>query len=108
VFIALTFGSNQHNIPLAALAAVSAVIVVALAGVAVRAPLSRVPENTMKFAVGVMLTAFGTFWGAEGAGASWPGSDAALPVIVAAVAMLGLGTAALLRRNVRVEAVSAS
>jgi uncharacterized membrane protein len=106
VFIALTFGSNQHNIPLAALAAVSAVVVVALAGVAVRAPLSRVPENTMKFVVGVMLTAFGTFWGAEGAGARWPGSDAALPFIVGAVALLGLGTAAVLRRNLPVEAAS--
>ncbi len=52
-FIALTFGANQHNIPLAAIAALSAVVVVALAGIAVRAPLARVPENTMKFIVGV-------------------------------------------------------
>jgi uncharacterized membrane protein len=108
VFIALTFGSNQHNVPLAALAAVSAVLLVAVAGVAVRGPLSRVPENTMKFVVGVMLTAFGTFWGAEGAGAKWPGSDAALPFIVAAVAVLGLGAAAVLRRNLPIQAVSAS
>ncbi len=49
------------------------------------APLSRVPENTLKYAVGVMLTSFGIFWGAEGAGASWPGSDAAIPAIVALV-----------------------
>src|SRR5215470_1513646 len=69
VFIALTFGSNARDIPLAALAAVAAVLVVGLAGLAVRAPLAKVPENTMKFVVGVMLTAFGTFWGAEGAGA---------------------------------------
>jgi uncharacterized membrane protein len=107
VFIALTFGSNQHDIPLAALAAVSAVVVVAVAGLAVRAPLSRVPENTMKFAVGVMLTAFGTFWGAEGAGAVWPGSDAALPFLVAAVAALGLGTSAVLRRNLHAHAIGA-
>ncbi len=66
VFIALTFGSNAHDIPLAAAAAVLAVLAVALLGVAVRAPLARVPENTMKFVVGIMLTAFGTFWGAEG------------------------------------------
>jgi uncharacterized membrane protein len=72
VFIALTFGSNAHDIPLAAVAAVAAVIVVAAAGVAVKAPLSRVPENTLKFIVAIMLTAFGTFWGAEGAGAHWP------------------------------------
>ena len=75
-FIALTFGANQHRVGLAAAAAGLAVLVVVATGVAVRAPLARVPENTMKFAVGVMLTSFGTFWGAEGAGASWPGSDA--------------------------------
>jgi len=85
-FIALTFGSNQHAITLAAVAAVTAIVVVALIGFAVRAPLSRVPENTLKFVVGVMLTSFGMFWGAEGAGANWPGSDAALLVIVPAVA----------------------
>lgn len=85
-FIALTFGSNQHAITLAAVAAVAAITVIALIGVAVRAPLSRVPENTLKFVVGVMLTSFGMFWGAEGAGANWPGSDAALLAIVPAVA----------------------
>jgi uncharacterized membrane protein len=97
-FIALTFGSNQHNVPLAALAAGVAVVVVAVAGLAVRAPLARVPENGMKFVVGILLTSFGTFWGAEGAGADWPGGDAALPVVVAGVAMLALGLVALLRR----------
>jgi uncharacterized membrane protein len=66
VFITLTFGGNAHDIPLAAIAAVSAVAVIAIAGFAVRAPLARVPENTMKFVVGVMLTTFGTFWGAGG------------------------------------------
>jgi uncharacterized membrane protein len=96
-FIALTFGTNQHDVPLAAVAAVTAVVVVAAAGVAVRAPLARVPENTMKFVVGVMLTSFGMFWGAEGAGARWPGSDAALLVLVPAVAVLGLGLTQLLR-----------
>jgi uncharacterized membrane protein len=98
VFIALTFGGNAHRIPLAALAAGCAVVVVALAGLALRAPLARVPENTMKFAVGVMLTAFGTFWGAEGAGAQWPGSDTSLLVIVPAVALFALALVALLRR----------
>ncbi len=98
-FIALTFGSNQHDIPLAAVAAVSAVVVVAAIGVAVRAPLARVPENTMKFVVGVMLTSFGMFWGAEGAGANWPASDAALLVIVPAVALFGIGLTAVLRRS---------
>ena len=99
VFIALTFGANDHNLPLAAVAAGAAVIVVALAGIAVRAPLARVPENSMKFVVGVMLTAFGTFWGAEGAGAHWPGSDAALPVVVAGVAVFAVALVAVLRRS---------
>ena len=106
-FIALTFGSNQRDIPLAALAAVAAIVVVAAAGVAVRAPLARVPENTMKFVVGVMLTSFGMFWGAEGAGANWPGNDAALLAVVPSVAVFSLGMTALLRRSAPVAARSA-
>ena len=98
-FIALTFGANQHNIPLAAIAALSAVVVVALAGIAVRAPLARVPENSMKFVVGVMLTSFGIFWGAEGAGAHWPGADVALLALVPAVAVYALALVAVLRRT---------
>jgi uncharacterized membrane protein len=86
-FIVLTFGANQNDVPLAALAAALAILAVVVAGVAARAPLSRVPENSMKFAVGVLLTSFGTFWGAEGAGASWPGGDASLPVLVALFAI---------------------
>jgi uncharacterized membrane protein len=97
-FIALTFGANQRNIPLAAIAALSAVVVVALAGIALRAPLARVPENSMKFVVGIMLTSFGIFWGAEGAGATWPGADAALLVLVPAVALFALALVAALRR----------
>ena len=98
VFIAITFGANQQNQGLAAVAAAAAVVVVAAVGIAVRAPLSRVPENSLKFAVGVMLTSFGMFWGAEGAGVSWPGNDAALLAIVPATALVGLGYTALLRR----------
>jgi uncharacterized membrane protein len=97
-FIALTFGANQQNIPLAAVAALAAVLVVAIVGIAVRAPLARVPENAMKFVVGIMLTSFGIFWGAEGAGAVWPGADAALLLIVPAVAVFALALVALLRR----------
>jgi uncharacterized membrane protein len=98
-FIALTFGGNQHDIPLAALAAIAAVLVVAVAGLAIRAPLARVPENSMKFVVGVMLTAFGIFWGAEGAGAHWPGQDAALLVLIPAVALYALLLVAVFRRR---------
>lgn len=98
VFIVLTFGSNAHKIPLAALAAAIAVVLVAMAGVAVRAPLARVPENTMKFVVGVLLTSFGVFWGGEGAGANWPGKDAALLVIIPGIAAFALALVAALRR----------
>jgi len=96
--IVLTFGANQHRIPLAAAAAIAAIAAVALAGLAVRAPLARVPENTMKFAVGVMLTSFGTCWGTQGAGASWPGDDAALLAIIPVVALASLVMVLWLRR----------
>jgi uncharacterized membrane protein len=99
VFIVLTFGANQHNIGLAAIAATVAVGVIVLTGIAVHQPLARVPENTMKFGVGVMLTSFGIFWGAEGAGAHWPGGDAALLVIVPATLAVGIALAAVLRRR---------
>ncbi len=85
-FIVLTFGANQHHVGIAAAAAGLAVAMVLAAGIAARAPLARVPENTMKFAVGVMLTSFGMFWGAEGAGAGWPAGDAALLVIIPVLA----------------------
>jgi uncharacterized membrane protein len=103
VFIVLTFGASQHAIGLAAVAAACAVLVVAAAGLAVRAPLARVPENTLKFVVGIMLTGFGLFWGAEGAGAHWPGSDAALLVLIPAVALWALALTALLGRRRRQE-----
>jgi uncharacterized membrane protein len=82
VFIVLTFGANQHHVVLAAGTAGLAVLLVIAAGFAARAPLARVPENTMKFGVGVMLSSFGMFWTAEGVGASWPGGDGALFAIV--------------------------
>jgi uncharacterized membrane protein len=99
VFIVLTFGSNQHQIGLAVIAAACAVLLIAGVGAAIRAPLARVPENTLKFVVGIMLTSFGMLWGAEGAGAKWPGSDAALLVLIPATALLALGLTALARRT---------
>jgi uncharacterized membrane protein len=98
VFIVLTFGANQKNIGAAVIGAACAVVLVASTGIAVRAPLARVPENAMKFAVGIMLASFGTFWGAEGAGVTWPGNDAALLVIVPAIALVSLGYTLLLGR----------
>jgi uncharacterized membrane protein len=98
-FIVLTFGSTQGSIPLAAAGAVVALVIVAAVGVAARAPLARVPENTLKFAVGTMLTTFGTFWAAEGAGATWPGHDAAILGVLAFVILWSLALVALLRRR---------
>jgi uncharacterized membrane protein len=97
----LTFGANQHRIGLAAIAAAAAVLTVVVAGVAARAPLARVPENALKFAVGVMLTSFGIFWGAAGAGADWPGGDAALLAIIPGVLVASLVMAAALERATR-------
>jgi uncharacterized membrane protein len=98
-FIVLTFGSTQGSIPLAVVGAAAAVVLVVVAGVIVRGPLSRVPENTLAFAVGVMLTTFGTFWGAEGAGVDWPGGDASLPLVLAFVVLLSLAYVTALRRR---------
>lgn len=97
VIIVLTFGANAHHTGIAGIAAGAAAVVVAIAGVAVRAPLTRVPENSLKFVVGVMLTSFGLFWTAEGARLHWPGDDKALLVVVPSVLVLSLVTVAALR-----------
>jgi uncharacterized membrane protein len=98
-FIAITFGSSENNVALAALAAVAAVLVVIAAGVAVRRPLARVPENALKYAVGVMLSAYGIFWSAEGAGADWPGGDAAILALIAFILVVSFAMVAALRRR---------
>ena len=100
-FIVITFGSAQGNIPLAALGAAIALVLVAVVGVVVRAPLARVPENTMKFAVGVMLTTFGIFWSTEGVGAHWPGGDIALLFVLAWVIVVSWVSVTMLRRQRR-------
>lgn len=96
-FIVLTFGTIQHRVGLASLAALVAIISVTLAGFALRKPLARVPENAMKFVVGIMLTSFGIFWGAEGAGAIWPGQDASLLAIIPFMTLVSLLLIRLLR-----------
>jgi uncharacterized membrane protein len=103
VFIVLTFGSAQGSIPLAAAGAAAALLLVAGVGVAVRAPLARVPENAMKFAVGLMLTTFGVFWSVEGAGADWPGSDAAILGVLGWVGLSSFLLVRLLRRERRTQ-----
>lgn len=107
-FIVVTFGLNAgHHVPLAAAAAAAAIIVTVIVAFAVRGPLSKVPENAIKFTVGILLASFGTFWGAEGAGARWPGSDTSLLVIIPVVALLSLGLVGLLK-TLRRPAVSAA
>ena len=97
-FIVVTFGGTQRNVGLAALGAVAALIVVLTVGMIVHAPLTRVPENTLKFGVGIMLTAFGIFWSAEGAGVAWPGSDASILGVIAFVVIVAFGLVAVARR----------
>src|SRR5438309_1901555 len=82
-----------------ALAALAAVVAALGVGLKIHAPLSRVPENTMKFAVGVMLTTFGIFWAGEGAGATWPGGDAAILGVLAYVVASSFVMVATLRRR---------
>lgn len=89
-FIVITLGANQGATGIAAAGAVVAFVVVVIVGVLVRRPLSRVPENTLKFVVGVMLTSFGTFWAGEGVGIDWPGAEAALAALIVLTAAWSL------------------
>jgi uncharacterized membrane protein len=98
-FIVVTFGGSQHNVGLAAIGAAAALVIVLIVGSIVHAPLSRVPENTLKFGVGVMLTSFGMFWAGEGAGLSWPGGDVAILALIAFVVMVAFGLVAVLSRR---------
>jgi uncharacterized membrane protein len=96
VLIVIAAGAVTHTVGAASLGAAVAGVLVLLAGAALRHPLARVPENTLKFAVGVLLSAFGTFWVGEGLGVRWPAEDLALVGLVAgfwAVAMLGVSVA---------------
>jgi uncharacterized membrane protein len=107
-FIVLTFGTTQGNIPLAAIAAGAAVVTVVAVGVAVRVPLATVPENVLKYAVGLLLTTFGLFWGAEGAGAKWPASDASILVLLAVLSVVSLGVVQLLKQSEQATAMQAA
>jgi len=94
VFIVIAVGAGRGLLAPAALGALGAFLAVMAVGVVVHKPLARVPENTLKFAVGVMLSSFGVFWTSEGLGAPLPGGDLALfglvaAFIVAAIALVG-------------------
>jgi Ca2+/H+ antiporter, TMEM165/GDT1 family len=91
VFIVITFGLNADNVPLAAIGAAGAAVIVLAAGAIAHKPLAAVPENTLKYGVGLLLATFGTFWAVEGLGIfrdggeslEWPGGDYALLVLLA-------------------------
>ncbi len=100
-FIVVSFGSGQGRLPLAAAAAGAALVAVSVVGVLVRAPLARVPENTIKFAVGVMLTSFGCFWAVEGAGVRWPGDELALLGLLAFTTTVAVALVRRLQRQRR-------
>jgi uncharacterized membrane protein len=105
VFIVISFGSAQDALGPAAAGAAAAFVVVVAAGILAQGPLSRVPENTIKFAVGLLLTSFGCFWGAEGAGVDWPGDEVSLLGVIAFFVVLSFALVRLLgRRRVALNA----
>lgn len=103
VFIVIAIGAGGAGLMLpASLGAIAALIVVAILGFAVRRPLAKVPENTLKFVVGVLLSAFGTFWVGEGMGIHWPGADWAIAGLLAAFLATALLAVPLCRRQANV------
>jgi uncharacterized membrane protein len=113
-FIVITFGlqantkTQKNGIPVAAIGAVAAFIVIVALGALVRAPLQRVPENTLKFVVGVMLASFGTFWGGEGLGVTWWKQDLSLPILVVFYLLVALALIQWLRPYAPARQVKAS
>ena len=98
VFIVIAVGAGRGLLVPAGLGALAACAVVLAAGAIVHRPLSRVPENTLKYGVGVMLSAFGVFWTGEGIGIAWPGADFALLLFAALFLGAGLLASAFARK----------
>ena len=107
VFIVISFGTAQNQTGLAAAGAAVAFVVVVGAGILARGPLERVPENTIKYAVGLLLTSFGCFWGAEGAGVDWPGDELSLLAVIAFIGASSFVLVRLLRRRLSPTPVEA-
>jgi uncharacterized membrane protein len=99
VFIVVAVGAGRGLLVPAGLGALAACLVVLAVGIAVHRPLAKVPENTLKFGVGVMLSTFGVFWTGEGLGIDWPGQDLALLVFAVVFLTVGIVTAAAIRRE---------
>lgn len=105
VFIVIAVGAGRGLLGPAALGALAACLVVLTVGLALRKPLTKVPENTLKFGVGVMLSAFGVFWTGEGLGIDWPGQDLALAAFALVFLAVGVVAATMLRRPLAAEAL---
>jgi uncharacterized membrane protein len=101
VFIVIAIGAAGNAIWLASIGALVACAMVLLIGLAIHRPLSRVPENTLKFGVGVMLSAFGIFWTGEGLGIDWPGGDLAILGFVCIFLLTGLALVGVARSSSR-------
>jgi Ca2+/H+ antiporter, TMEM165/GDT1 family len=99
VFIVIAVGAARGLLVPASIGAIAACLLVAAAGFAIHRPLARVPENTLKFVVGVMLSAFGLFWTGEGLGVAWPGEDLAILAFAALFLLVGLLASILARRS---------
>ncbi len=99
VFIVIAVGAGRGMLIPAGVGALAACLLIAGAGLVVHRPLAKVPENTLKFAVGVMLSAFGIFWTGEGLGVAWPGADFAIVAFAVLFLSVGIGTVALVRRT---------
>jgi len=99
VFIVIAVGAGRGLIIPASIGAIAACVLVAGVGFAVHQPLARVPENTLKFTVGVMLSAFGVFWIGEGIGVPWPGEDMAIIAFAALFLLVALVAVTLARRR---------
>src|SRR5580658_2170201 len=98
VFIVIAVGAGRGLVVPASFGALAAAALVLVAGLLIHRPLARVPENILKFAVGVMLSAFGVFWVGEGLGVPWPGEDLAIPVIALLLLASALAAARAARR----------
>jgi Ca2+/H+ antiporter, TMEM165/GDT1 family len=100
VFIVIAVGAPRGMLVPASLGALAACVLVVVIGVVVHRPLARVPDNTLKFLVGIILSAFGVYWCGEGLGVTWPLGDAAIPVFAALFLATALAAIGLTRRQI--------
>ncbi|HEX4181061.1 MAG TPA: hypothetical protein VHY32_09745 [Caulobacteraceae bacterium] len=105
VFIVIAIGAGGPGLLApACLGALAALVVVVLLGVLINKPLAQIPENMLKFVVGVLLSAFGAFWFGEGIGIDWPGDDWAILALIAGFGLVALAIARLSRGGMRAPA----